>query len=51
MAESDGSAKKRVVRPPNPPRNWLMTESLDSVTFLTQTSPGFITVRATRACF
>ena len=51
MVESDGSAKKRVVCPPNPPpRSWPTTESSDSVTSSTQTSPDSIMVLATRAC-
>ena len=50
MVESDGSAKKRVVRPPYPPPwNWLTAESPDSVTSSTQTSPDSIMVPATRA--
>ena len=50
MVESDGSAKKRVVCPPSPPRNWVTAKSLDSVTSLTQTSPDFIMVLVIRAC-
>ena len=51
MVESDGSAKKRVVRPPTPSsRNWLEAECLDSVTSSTQTSPDSIMALAIRAC-
>ena len=49
-AESDGSAKKRVVCSPRlPHRNPLMHESLDSVISLIPTFLGFITVLVTRA--
>ena len=52
MAEADGSSKKRVVCPPNPPpRNWLTAESPDSVTSSIQTSPGSIMAPATRTCW
>ena len=50
MVESDGSAKKRVVCPPSPPRNWVTAKSLDSVTSLTQTSPDSTMVPVTRTC-